>query len=600
MKLPRRTERGVSLTEILVVIAIILILASFLVVGLEFMHTRAIAVNCQHHLEQIGYALSMYSTNNHGMLPASKCPIRGWLWYETLAATYVKEPTVLGCPYIGPPQVSSMEELAARPVRQNVDAYHKGLYWLKKKQRPSGQFPAVGAWQDAYNYANASSAFALMAFFSFDCNDRYPIEFASTVRKGVHFLANVAQTKTGTGAGLFNLGGGASGRAIANTAVCVMAMAAASRMIEDPTLRAQAASAAALGMQWIANNTAYHGAYQYATAAPTSPEYDASGKLVGPIANLSHSTWVYQAVGIARLTGIPVPSSMDAPMQFILAQNASTAGGRWGWRWNPFASNGTYGDWGGWTHVGAVARLSLGDSPGSPVVASQINWIRRLRTNDPKIPTHIYDALYESPAQCRFHMYHQTRALRMAGGTAWDEWVNPNPNYVVNGQPWPGYTDIVRRYLQDDGSDDEGNATGYWRSRYDESRPPSVMNGIGGNSQVGHTYATGVSLMMLGDAYENTWLDENYQARSEGACSYGYNHALSELRRTPAADTIVVMDYESWLINRTQTDPASNDGDQMIAVRHSGQANALMGDGSVRALSIGDITQGMFTPQAGD
>jgi prepilin-type processing-associated H-X9-DG protein len=43
-----------------------------------------------------------------------------------------------------------------------------------------------------------------------------------------------------------------------------------------------------------------------------------------------------------------------------------------------------------------------------------------------------------------------------------------------------------------------------------------------------------------------------------------------------------------------------NDGPELIAPRHGGQANALLGDGSVRPLDPEDVTDGMFTPQPGD
>jgi len=82
-------------------------------------------------------------------------------------------------------------------------------------------------------------------------------------------------------------------------------------------------------------------------------------------------------------------------------------------------------------------------------------------------------------------------------------------------------------------------------------------------------------------------------------CSYGYNNQLGDARK-PGADTIVIMDYVDWEIDRDNVDPERNDPDVYIATRHAGRANALMGDGGIRSLRVGDISPGMWTPIAGD
>ncbi|NQT91342.1 MAG: hypothetical protein HQ559_01175 [Lentisphaerae bacterium] len=85
-----------------------------------------------------------------------------------------------------------------------------------------------------------------------------------------------------------------------------------------------------------------------------------------------------------------------------------------------------------------------------------------------------------------------------------------------------------------------------------------------------------------------------------GQCSYGYNNRLGADRRTVAADTILVMDYEHWEIDHDEENPAYNDAPESIAVRHDGRANALMGDGHVRALRPTEILPGMWTAKPGD
>ncbi len=98
----------------------------------------------------------------------------------------------------------------------------------------------------------------------------------------------------------------------------------------------------------------------------------------------------------------------------------------------------------------------------------------------------------------------------------------------------------------------------------------------------------------------DAWLRRSGGMRPRGHCSYGYNSLVGMDARRPAADTIIVMDYADWRIRRNQEDPDRNDPPAYIATRHTGRANALMGDGSVRALHIEDIREGMWTPEHGD
>ena len=95
------------------------------------------------------------------------------------------------------------------------------------------------------------------------------------------------------------------------------------------------------------------------------------------------------------------------------------------------------------------------------------------------------------------------------------------------------------------------------------------------------------------------WLRRSGGLRSEGRCTYGYNNLVGRDGRSPAADTIVIMDYIDWEIDRDGANPEDDD-DAKIALRHGGRANALMGDGSIRALRLEDVKRGMWTPEPGD
>lgn len=303
---------------------------------------------------------------------------------------------------------------------------------------------------------------------------------------------------------------------------------------------------------------------------------------------MSTSSWVYQAVGAARLAGFNVPSSMNAAVQFVMALNAASvpAGGMWK-QWNPAGTGtGTFPYSGGcsgpnnWTNQGLLMRMALGDSPGSSVVESQLGFIMGDQSGVPRAIARFISA----DGKSRYHYYHTTRGLRLVGGSTWDEWLNPNPSY--NG--WQGYTFYVLKHLVDDGCDAEGNPMAYW----------SDLSLVSYGGYQKEAWITAFSLMMLSDAFDDTWLDEEFSLPGDGRCSYGYNNRLGQDRRTPAADTIIVMDYDNWLIDHDDVD--EDDDESKIATRHGGKANALMGDGHVRPLRIEEITDGMWTVEPSD
>ncbi len=86
-------------------------------------------------------------------------------------------------------------------------------------------------------------------------------------------------------------------------------------------------------------------------------------------------------------------------------------------------------------------------------------------------------------------------------------------------------------------------------------------------------------------------------AASHITCSYGYNNQLGHDARTVAGDTIVLMDYHDWEIDRPLD--GSGQDDSFIALRHGGRLNAFLADGSVRALFRAQITPRRFAPALG-
>jgi len=85
-----------------------------------------------------------------------------------------------------------------------------------------------------------------------------------------------------------------------------------------------------------------------------------------------------------------------------------------------------------------------------------------------------------------------------------------------------------------------------------------------------------------------------------GPHSYAYNRQLGGHPGPVSPDTICLMDYTGWEIDRDGEDPDGDDDDGCIALRHGGRANAVFADGRVEALRLEDIRSGMWTPQPED
>ena len=264
----RARRLAFSLTELLVVVAVIVILMAVLVVGINNAYSRAVQIKCQHHLEQIGQALQMYVSGAHGRWPAVWNLSTGKSWFQVLAAKYVDNPMVLACPLVGDPPVVTTEGVPAQDeTRELADAVWKSLRWLKSKQTIEGRIPTK-----AFYWPQSSTGLALLAFFGAGCTDKHPSEFADTVRLTVEYLSSSAgQYKTGPDAGKFTQ----TNETAYNQGICTMALAAASQMVEDPDLRARARAAGQLAANWLvdASDASEYGCFNYdapITAAMTS------------------------------------------------------------------------------------------------------------------------------------------------------------------------------------------------------------------------------------------------------------------------------------------------------------------------------------------
>ena len=573
----RRKRAGFSMTELLVVVAVILILVSLLFIVGGRMYGQSRLLQCQHHLEQIGRAMNMYAVGHQGTLPAPRS-LGGRLWYETLAATHLDDGRILGCPLVGPPpHIRVHEEPVTMPEEPSAN-FDKVLYWLRQKQikegADAGRIPMSSA-VGYYRWDNVMTACSLMAFVGAGITDRDET-FGDTVRMAVEYLIGPAQMSSGQYVGQTD------GRLVGNHSMTLMGLVAAYQSLEDPALRSQVRQSVGSGLTWLAQNSNDLGTYNYAGAAPP-----------GENCRMTMATWVYQAVGMAQGAGFTIPGNLRTATQFFLNHNAASDG-RMAKQWNP-DNPGTWisGFSGSITHhhgLPLLSRVALGEGRESSTVLNLIDHITQPVNGVPRyMQGNIgwgQDGFRES--RRRMSWFHGSRGLRILGGPEWDAWLDPAPEYG-----WQGFPYHISMYLADDGYDDEGNPTAYW--------PGNIGLVAYDSSYMGRDWTTSFSAMMFSDAFHDSWLDEDYIPPIERTCSYGYNSALGRTRATVPAGTIMIMDYDNWLIRRGTGDPEGDDDDSRIALRHLGRANALMGDGSVRALYLEEITpRGMWTLERGD
>ncbi len=192
----RGWSNAFSLTELIVVVAAILILVSLIVVGSNMTYGRAMSLKCQNRLEQIGHACLMYASENQGMYPPVWNFATQSRWYETLATTYLPHPEFIACPLEPVPPITyqSVEFTES-------DSVMDGLRWLAENQEKDGYW-AVEKWGGrtgtrGEGYHTGTTALALMAFLFYGCTDQYPAEYAGTVGSAIDWLISRQDASTG-------------------------------------------------------------------------------------------------------------------------------------------------------------------------------------------------------------------------------------------------------------------------------------------------------------------------------------------------------------------------------------------------------------------
>jgi len=574
---PDQTTRAFSLTELLVVVAVILVLIAILIVGTQAIYANSVKLQCQHRLEQIGYALKMYAAQHRDMFPAAWDMHSGRLWYEALVATTLDDWEILACPASesGPPTPSG-EGGFDTSARDHVDDLLEALRWLKDQQESTGR------WKDTKgSYHTGVTGLALLAFLGFGCTDKYPPEFSQTVRKAAEYLCSEeVQQKDNTDdkQGWFKVHGY---KYMYTQPICTMALCGVARMCQGSSLKQQAAHAAQLGFDFIADRQADEGSFGY-----YGPLDSYQGYWRG---DTSLTAWALQAIAAARVAGLNPAnttwSEIDAKVdRYLQPGHCMDSLGRSSYWFN--AANHASGGL-AMTPLSLAARMLNGGKSSDAHAILQANYLM----NGNRYINHAINR----DGKNNYHLYYASLALYRMGGDYWTKWYKGG-----SGTPsgWEGYPKVVLKHKQDGGTDGEGNRTAFWE--IDTCWPDACGNSaVSGTRAGGRVYTTCMAMLALEAAFEEHWIDESWTPTG-GKCSYGYNNRLGTELRTPAPDTIMVMDYGNWEIDHDEIEVDRNDGPEMIATRHSGRANALMGDGRVRALHPDEISEAMFTLELDD
>jgi len=581
----RRAGRAFSLTEILIVTAVLLILISILIVGVDALYVHAQQLKCQHRLEQIWQACQMYASGSHGLLPAAWNFDYGQPWYETLLReNYIDTEVALGCPCSDLASIRGTGEHSSAIPSETKESIEKALDWLAANQGADGSWGHVdGSRVAAFDAYVGTTGLALLAFTGYGCTTTVPAEYAPAVKKALVYLIN----RVGSG--------GTPGRVTKHAYVdyhqgCVtMALSEALALMGDIKPAGANKSLRQAAQQ----------AFDYLVSKHATRAHGSFEEQPGVPDDMSASSWGYQGLATARTAGL-VPSSTswsaidarsnvffnrticisrrrcDAAHTFYRSEmvdgkcpvcgssNITVIADDYHTPYRFDASGGPHPNHSNdrMTASNLVTRIMMGHKPTqnhSPRKYTQgensynqMAWIRSSNK-------HISYAIRTSTSNYDLYfIYYTTLSFWLAGGSYWEEWNQGNES------GFGGFIPYLIALQMADGA-------------FDGPQAFCMYNEIGGRA-----YPTSLGLICL-EASASEFL-YGTKWSTAGEHSYGYNKLVGETRQTPASDTIVLMDYM-----RSGIDAA--DPHQYTAARHGGKANILFGDGRVEARRPEDITE---------
>jgi prepilin-type processing-associated H-X9-DG protein len=530
-------------------------------------------VKCQHNLEQIGQACLMYASKNYGQYPKAWDMDLHRRWYDALlAGAYIDNPVAIGCPLEPHPPVTSGIAGSYEGREEVISA----LDWLKAKQAKTGTHKGRwntaetggsghGTWPNGHD--TGVSALALMAFLGHGCSDRYPTEYATTVDSAIAWLISQQDTSTGKFKGKFvdeddpNDKWYLYDHAVATMAMCRAYMATGRSDTRESALRA-------LNHLMDMQGTNRGQAWDYGLYHDDTP-------MTG---------WALQAIDLGRKAGLLSAGTNAGQIEESLKQMATWHATSYGaiYRYNNVQQGNHKCDQ-AMTAISMLSRLLMGHTVGSSqnrtTNEGRARGVLNYLQSRSDYLTSAKDLLVGGiRTQRKFYYYfYMTYVNSFMGGSAWEEWER---------EVWPH--ELLDGALT---TQIGGKTVIYW--------PRDICNWGG---YAGDVYTTAMACMALEVAQPGYWHPE----RGMGQCSYGYNSLVGDSRRNPSADTILAMDYDTYIIVRGIRDdagnlaPEVNDADSYIALRHGGRANVLFADGTVRALGLSDLREGMWTPEPGD
>jgi len=581
----RPSRTAFTLIELLVVTAVIMVLVSIVIFSVQGTYAYAMRLKCQHRMEQVWYACNMYHNENRGKLPQAWDFEARLPWYVNLYDEgYLDRDDAVGCPMAeSDPIVPSDEaEGSGGPgvaPEEQIELAYMGLKWLRDNTvwcEENWQWDGDECYWEEQEDANANpsiTAFALLAYIRLGFHPEVPDEygFHTVLRGGLDYLmTRVSDT------GVFNTG---CHKRIQN-AIIAMALIEAYKEFGDlafiykPTGSARSLKNAAQGAFTYQENL-YAGESHHFWHNEMYWGFWGGWPGYGP--SMPHAQYATEAWAIATAADDfdlgNTPAYMDEWLDDTVAANGD------GTVQHTYTASGRADNF----SAAALARR-IERRPADPAVASALAWLKNGEGIDDRYLHMARFAVDEEgnpvsglvaggrPDQANLvYTYYMSQALVQLGGEDWAKWcaASFHEDYGI-----PGHAE----------ADGEG---AYW---------PTWMHGPTSCWKYAHAgppYATALACMAMEIMINTPGGGGTTVDYRVDPYSFGYNRLLGLDRRTPAADTIVLIDYLLWGI-RPEV-PESR-----IAPRHAGRVNALFADGRVKALYPGDIKDGMWTPEGGD
>lgn len=303
-------------------------------------------------------------------------------------------------------QPGSVRRRGRRAGLNNDDfrAILAGLRWLKNAQdKRTGGWDAQ-KWGANHRRRDAGvSGLALLAFLAYGCSDvprGRMAEFAPTVRAAVTYLIEKQQGSPGEG------NEGWFGEKMYSQAICAMALAEASAMLQNRILRRRARAAAQRGLDYIIRQQPGHGSFTY-EGGGRPPRGGARSTC-----DVSVTGFVLQAFKAARTVGLRVPDEAIARCEEFLSKTLCKDGSS-PYRIDPRRYQQRGSGKVSMTAASLTGRLFFGHNRRGDDCRRQAAFL----TRDDR---HIQEA---KRANNLYTIYYMSLAMYNMGGRYWREWV---------------------------------------------------------------------------------------------------------------------------------------------------------------------------------